>query len=367
MRILRNYLLKEYFSPLLMALGVLIFVMLLGNLIKITNLIINKGVDPVSVMKLFGFLVPYLLSYTLPVAALSAVLLSLGRLSGDNEIIAIRASGISLLHLTIPLLTVGLVFSLALVVMNDRLIPYAHFESRKTLTEIGVKNPTAVLEPGVFIDSFERYVIFIYRIDVKENKLYNIRIYEPQEGNKPTRTIIAKRGEFIPDMEKKVVKFKLIDGTSDEPDPKNPANFYKLNFKTYFMTLNLTQGGQKKVIDKKPKDMTLKELKAQIKKYKSMQVDTTPLITEFHGKISLAFSCFAFVLLGIPLAIITRRKEKAVNFALAFFIVGVYYLLLLGGEALSLQKILPPALAMWAPNIILGSLGIFLNYRLCKH
>jgi lipopolysaccharide export LptBFGC system permease protein LptF len=133
------------------------------------------------------------------------------------------------------------------------------------------------------------------------------------------------------------------------------------------MTLNLTQGGQKKVIDKKPKDMTLKELKAQVKKYKTMQIDTTPLITEFHGKISLAFSCFAFVLLGIPLAIITRRKEKAVNFALAFFIVGLYYLLLLGGEALSLQKILPPALAMWAPNIILGSLGIFLNYRLCKH
>ena len=367
MRTLRNYLLKEYFTPLLLALGVLIFVMLLGNLIKITNLIINKGVDPLIVLKLFGFLVPYLLSYTLPVACLSAVLLSLGRLSGDNEIVAIRASGISLLTLTLPLLTVGLLFSLVLVILNDRLIPYAHFESRKTMMEMGVKNPTAVLEPGVFIDSFERYVIFIYRIDQKENKLYNVRIYEPQDNNKPTRTIIAKRGEFIPDMEKKVVKFKLIDGTSDEPDPKNPANFFKLNFKTYFMTLNLAQGGQKKTIDKKPKDMTLKELQAQIAKFKAIQVDTTPLVTEFHEKISMAFSCFIFVLLGIPLAIITRRKEKAVNFALAFLIVGFYYLLLLGAEALSLQKVLPPQWAMWSPNIILGGLGIFLNYRLCRH
>jgi len=367
MRILRNYLLKEFFGPLVLSLVVLVFVMLLGNLIKITNLIVNKGVDPLQVMKLFGFLIPYLLTYTLPIACLAAVLLSLGRLSSDNEIVAIRASGISLLHLSVPLIIVGLISSLILVVLNDKVIPYAHFASRKTLIEIGIKNPTAVLEPGVFIDSFERYVIFIYRIDEKENKLYNIRIYEPQEGNKPTRTIIAKRGEFIPDLEKKIVRFKLIDGTSDEPDPKNPTNFYKVTFKNYFMTLNLAQNGaDKKEIEKKPKDMTLKELRAKIAKLESLKVDTTPLITEIHKKFSLAFSCFIFMLLGIPLAIITRRKEKSINFALAFLIVGSYYLLLLGAEALSLERVIAPYIAIWIPNILLGLIGIMLNYRLCR-
>jgi lipopolysaccharide export system permease protein len=91
------------------------------------------------------------------------------------------------------------------------------------------------------------------------------------------------------------------------------------------------------------------------------------LITEIHEKISLAFSCFIFILLGIPMAIITRRREKSINFGIAFLIVGVYYILLLGSEALSLQGYLVPQIAMWIPNIITGTIGALLTYRLCAY
>jgi len=336
--------------------------MVLGNLVKIADLVINKGVDIYSVSKLFLFMIPYLLTYALPIAALTAVLLSLGRLSSDNEIIAIRASGINLFKLILPLLTVSLILSLILVFFNDKVIPYAHFASRKTLVEVGVRNPTAALEPGVFINSFEKYILFIYHID--QNKLTNVRIYEPQK-NKPTRTIVAKKGEFIAIPEKKVVKLKLIDGTSDEPDPENINNFYKLNFKTYFMNLNLAQAQDINKFEKKPKDMTIQELKQEIKKLKKENIDPTPLITEINEKIALAFSCFVFIFLGASLAVITRRREKSINFGIAAIIVGIYYLLLLGSEALSLQGYIDPKIAMWIPNIILGTSGIILTYRLC--
>lgn len=365
MRILRNYFLKEFIGPLFLALGVLTFVMILGNLVKIADLVINKGVDIYSVSKLFLLMIPYLLTYTLPIAALTAVLLSLGRLSGDNEIIAIKASGINLFSLILPLLSVGIILSLILVVFNDRVIPYAHYASRKTLVEVGIKNPTAALEPGVFINSFQKYILFIYRID--QNKLTNVRIYEPQGDGKPTRTIIAKRGEFIAIPEKKIIKLKLNDGTSDEPDPENPNNFYKLNFKTYFMNLNLAQGQDKDKIEKKPKDMTIEELKNEITKLKKEGIDPAPLITQIHEKISLAFSCFVFILLGSSLAIITRRREKSINFGISFLIVGVYYLLLMGSEALSMQGYVDARLAMWIPNIILGIIGAILTYRLCAY
>ena len=363
MRILRNYFLKEFIGPLFLALGVLTFVMILGNLIKIADLVINKGVDMVHVSKLLLFMIPYLLTYTLPISALTAILLSLGRLSGDNEIVTIRASGINLFSLILPLLTVGLVLSLILVVFNDRVIPYAHFASRKTIMEIGVKNPTAALEPGIFINSFEKYILFIYRID--GNKLSNVRIYEPQGEGKPARTIVAKRGEFIAVPEKSMIKLKLMDGTSDEPDPEKPSNFFKLNFKTYFMTLNLGQMQNKDKIEKKPKDMTIQELKNEIKKIKKEGIDPAPLLTEINEKISLAFSCFVLMLFGIPLAIITRRREKSINFGIAFLIVGVYYLMLLGSEALGMQGYLNPRIAMWIPNIILGAIGAVSTYRLC--
>lgn len=363
MKILRTYLLKEFIAPLFLALGVLTFVMILGNLVKIAELIINKGVDIISVGKLFLFMIPYLLTYTLPIAALAAVLLSLGRLSSDNEIVAIKASGINLFQLVLPLLTMGLILSLVLVIFNDQVIPYAHFATRKTLMEVGVKNPTAALEPGVFINSFDKYVLFIYRID--QNKLTNVRIYEPQGEDKPTRTIVAKRGEFIAIPGKNMIKLKLIDGTSDEPDPNNPNSFYKLNFKSYFMSLNISQAKEKGEIKKKPKDMTIQQLIEEIKKLKKENIDPAPLISEINEKIALAFSCMVFILLGSSLAIITRRREKSINFGMAFVIVGVYYLLLLGSESLGLQGYMPPALALWLPNMIFGAIGGFLTYRVC--
>jgi lipopolysaccharide export LptBFGC system permease protein LptF len=229
--------------------------------------------------------------------------------------------------------------------------------------EVGIKNPTAALEPGVFINSFDKYILFIYSIE--DNKLNNVRIYEPQGDNKPTRIIIAKRGEFIAIPEKSEIKLKLIEGTADEPDPDNPNNFYKLNFKNYFMTLSLSEMQNKGEIDKKPKDMTILELKTAIKKLEKEGIEATPLITEIHQKISLAFSCFVFILLGLPLAVITRRREKSINFGIAFVIVGVYYLLLLGSEALSLQGHLDPMIALWIPNIIFGAIGGFMTYKLC--
>jgi len=360
MKILRNYFIKEFLSPLFMALGVLTFVMILGNLIKIAELVINKGVDIFSVSKLFVYMIPYLLTYTLPIATLTAVLLSLGRLSSDNEIVAIRASGVNLFSLIIPILTIGLILSLTLVIFNDRVIPFAHYGTRKTLKEVGIKNPTAALEPGVFINSFEKYILFIYKIE--DNKMYNVRIYEPQ-GDRPTRTIIAKRGEFIAIPEKNMVKLKLIDGTSDEPDPESPAKFYKLNFKTYFITLNMAQ--KKEKIGKKPKDMTMVELKNEADRLKKEGIDPDPIYTEMHSKVSMAFSCFVFVLLGSSLAIITRRREKSINFGIAFLIVGIYYLLSLGGETLALEGMLAPALAMWIPNIIFAIIGTILTIRVC--
>lgn len=365
MKTLRNYFLREFIGPVFLALGVLSFVMVLaGNLNKIADLVINKGVDILSVLKIFLFMTPYIVTYALPISILVAVLISLGRLSSDNEIVAIRASGINLFSLILPLLIIGIILSLALVIFNDRAASYAHYSYRKTLKEVGIKNPTAAFEEGVFINSFQKYILFIYRVDQKRNKLHNVRIYEPQEG-KPTRTIIAKSGEFITDPDKNSVKLKLMDGTSDEPDPESPTSFYKLNFKTYFMNLNLSQSQDSAKIDKKPKDMTIQELKTEVAKLKKEGIDPTPLIAEINVRITLAFSCFIFILLGSSLAIITRRREKSINIGIAILIMIVYYPLFIGCETLGMEGYLPPQIALWIPNILFGILGAILTYKLC--
>lgn len=365
MKILRNYILREFLGPFLLCLGVLTFVMvLIGNLKRIADLVINKGVDLFSVLQIFIYLTPYIVTYTIPISILVAILLALGRLSGDNEVIAIRANGINIFKLILPLLTIALALSLGLAVFNDQAASYAHFAYRKTLQQMGIKNPTAAFEEGVFIDSFKKYILFIYHVDQKKNKFNNIRIYEPLGEDRPTRTIVAKAGEFITIPGNNIVKLKLIDGTSDEPDPENPTNFYKLNFRTYFMNLDMAQM-QNEVVDKKYKEMTIKELKKEAKKLKSEGISPAPLITKIHEKLALAFSCFVFMLLGSSLGIITRRREKTINIGIAVLIIVCYYPLYIGFTALAMEGILPAAVALWLPNIIFGGVGGYLTYKLC--
>ena len=197
------------------------------------------------------------------------------------------------------------------------------------------------------------------------NKLKNISIYRVEE-NAPTRTIIAQRGEFTSYPEKDTIVLKLINGTADEPDPKKPNVFYKVNFKKYNMVLDLSQKLPSDEISKKPKDMSIRELKKEILQMKASNIKATPLITEIHKKLALAFSSFVFVLVGLPIAINTRRREKSVAFGLSLIIVLTYYAIFIGGKALALKEVLGPAVGMWAGNVIFLIAGILLIVRLAE-
>lgn len=358
MKILRTYIIKECIFPFFLALGVLTCVFLLGNLIQLANLVVNKGVSLSTVRDVFLLLIPVLLGYTLPIACLISVLLGFSRISADNEIIAMRANGIHLARLLSPLIIIGIIISLFTLILNDRIIPYAHHKQKILLKSLGSENPTALLEAGVFIHSFNNQILFIHKIE--GNKIYDITIYQPQE-NGPTRTIIAKRGEFTPVPGKDQIKLKLIDGTSDEPNQSDPTSFYKLNFKTYFMVLDLSN--KSKNIKKKPKSMSLVELKEEIQNLERLYVDSARFKTEYIRKISFSFSPLVFILLGFPIAVITNKREKSANILLAMLCAAAYYLLALGAEALSIKTALSPALIMWAPNVILLSIAVYLIYK----
>ena len=359
MKILRTYILKECIVPFILSLVVLTCVFLLGNLIQLANLVINKGVNPATIGRVFLLYIPVLLGYTLPVACLMSIIFTFSPVSVDNETLGIRSSGIHLGKILVPLCVVGVVISLLSVVLNERIIPYAFYEQRKLLKNLSVKNPAALLEPGLFIHSFENQILFIHRIE--DNKMYNVTIYQPQP-DRPTRTIIAKRGEFSAVPGKDQLKLKLMDGTSDEPNLENPENFYKLNFKNYFITLDLSK--DRKEVEKKPKGMTLKELREEINKHERLLVETAQLYTEYYRKITWSFSSLIFILLGFPAAVMTHRREKSANIVIAVVFAALYYLLSLGCEALSIQNIAPAAWVMWTPNVLAG-LGAFILNQKC--
>lgn len=361
MTLLKKHILREFLVTFGLCFGTFVLIFMLGRgLIEMADLVFNKDVDILLVFKLVLYSMPFLLIFVIPMSVLLASLLTFGKLSHDNEIMAIKASGVSFFKIFLPLLVGVLPLCLACYILADRFGSTSHWAYRQLLLQIGLESPGAALEEGTFIKKFKNFIIFIYEID--KNKLKGIRIYQPQEA-KPTRTIIAQKGELITVPEKNLVILRLIHGTSDEPDPKNPAKLYKLNFKTYDLPLGL-HGLKNEPLGKKPKEMTVKELKNEIQRLRESGVTVTaPLAAEIHNKIAIAFSSLAFLLIGVPLGITARRSDRAINFGISLGLMTLYWLFFIGGKALAQKGITPPFLSLEFSNLLIGSCGFFLLAR----
>jgi len=363
MKIIPRYLLKELGWPFLASLLISTIILAAGNIIQTADMVMNKGVEFIQVAKIFLLFLPYVLIFTIPISVLAAVLLGFGRLSSDNEVTTFRTSGISVYEVILPVLVCGVLISMLSVPLNDKILPESEFAARRLLKKIGIRHPGAMLEPGVFVKGFKNYIIFIH--NVKGNVLEDVRIYQPRE-DKPTRTIVAKKGRIISVPEENSVKLHLSDGTADEIAADKPDEFYKLSFKDYYMTLSVGNAVDAQNIQKKAREKSIKELLIDINDLERDKINVVPLRIELHKKIALAFSNFVFVLTGIPLAITTHRRERFIGFGLAMGVFLIYWGIMLSGIAFAIHGIIPAWLGVWSANILLSILGINMFYRIAK-
>jgi len=363
-KIIRDYVLGEVFSNFWMTLCFLTFILLVGDLFsKMIDLIINHGVDITRMVQIFILSIPFLATFTIPMAALVAVLLAFGRLSADHETTALRASGVSLGRIVTPILLIAAVMSLLAFYLNDQIASKSHYRVRQISSEIGLKTPTALLEEGVFIKRFKDIVIFIHRID--GNKLKQVRIYQPQE-NGPTRTIIAEEGEIVPIPDQNIIKLKLINGISDEPDTNNPERFYKLKFGTYYLPLDISNFKYKNILEKKRKELTTGELWRHYKQLKAEGFVDNYALTAINNKIAISLSPFVLVLLSIPLGIRAHRREKSFGFAIALLLGTLYWALSIGASSLAKMGTMPPVAIMHIPNLLFLLTGAFMLRRIVR-
>jgi lipopolysaccharide export system permease protein len=359
MKILRNYILKDFFTVFIFSFLILSMVMLMGNLVQISDMIIRKGVNFFDAAKIFLFFTPYLLRYSIPLSFLMGILLAMGKLIADNEIIAMRVAGISLVRILNIFLILGAVFSLFLFILNDRVIPDFHYRQRTQIKNISIKNVSALIEPGVFLDSFQNYILYVS--DKKENKLNNIFIYEIDDKKSTSKVTFARQGEFV--VEGNTLTIKLEDGFRDETSSDDKNELYRLNFKVFFMDIPIAQK-EKVQPAKKSSDMSIKELREKMAYLKKMGIDSLDepreLKKEIYERISLSFSVISFVILGFGVSLAVKHREKAINFGIAFISAGVYYLLLILGETLIEYRLITPSLGMSLPNIVIISIGGYL-------
>ncbi len=444
MRILRNYILRQHLVPFLLGFGVVTFILEMDVMFDYLDLIVNRGVAPGIVAQLFLLSLGYIVALSVPCAVLVAVLMTFGRLSQDNEITALRASGVNLATVLTGPLAASLVVAAGLTAFNNYVLPETNHAFAGLLVDISRMRPTVKLQEGVFVNDFPGYNLLVQRVNGRTSEMRGITIYQTNPNGPPT-TILARKGtlRYTPDGGTAVLQ--LQDGEIHEiptEDVRDGARKYRrMVFKTHVLyiagvggmlqrtlgnarsdremsaasliaerakfqdqyrrerahrlerlqALGLTESDFRHFAPDQPAWLTammntlrwigrrrdpfeqLGERTAAIRNEIEMWAierdalmrRMATLSVEIHKKFSLPAACIVFVLVGAPLGMRVRRAGPAVAFVSVLFFL-FYYMCLVGGEELANRLLLPPWLAMWLANLVIGWFGLRWTLEACE-
>lgn len=236
MGILRLYVLRLHLVPLLLGFGVVTFILEMDVMFDYLDLVVNRGVAPGTVAQLFLLSLGYIVALSVPCGVLVSVLMTFGRLSQDNEITALRASGVNLASVMLGPLAGALVLSVGLTLFNNHVLPESNHAFANLLIDIGRKRPTARLQEGVFITDFPGYNLLVQSVNGRTNEMRGVTIYQMNAGGPPT-TILAKSGflSYTPDGKNAVLELK--DGEIHEipADEAGAKRYRRMVFKTHII------------------------------------------------------------------------------------------------------------------------------------
>lgn len=364
-RILYRYTLREMLAPFALGLAVFTFVLLSARMLRLVELVVNRGLPPTWVAWLFAYLLPAFLEVTVPMAMLLAILVAFGRLSADSEITALRSCGIGLPQLVPAVATFVLFATLVTAILAAHARPWGNRSLREALFEIARTRATAGIRAQVFNDEFTGLTIYTERVDAANDRLIHVLIADQRDPNQQN-TVFAAEGRLLSDPERQAVTLRLQNGLIYTRDQSGHTE-YRTEFETYEVNLDL-QAALAGMQDREeaPKELSFGALRQRIAEKEAAGEPVTAELIEYHRKFSIPFACVVFGLLGLPLGVQPGRAVKSRGFAVAVAVIFAYYILLSVGQALAERGRLPPALGLWLPNLTLGALGLVLFRRAAR-
>ncbi len=360
-KIIDRYIFKEIALPFIIILFVLTFVLLMGKILQIMDLMVNKGISVFSIAELIILLLPSFMLFTIPIALLIAILIALGRLSADNEITAIKASGISLLQIYYPVAIASLATFIFTIFISNFLVPYSNFATKRLLFEIASQNASIGIKEKVFNADFKGFLLYADKIPLDGKYMEGVIVSDSRIIGEQN-TILAKRAFLISDPDLMIVKLRLENG-SVHTVSSDLKNYRKIDFESYDINLNLSTAiAGMREDSKSSTEMTMGELLEKMKKPGLDEASIRELAIEVHKKFSIPLSCLFFAILALPLGIRSHRAVKSRGFAVGIIVVSLYYLLRIGGEALVETGRLSTVIGVWTPNLTFAFLGGYFFY-----
>jgi lipopolysaccharide export system permease protein len=358
-RTIDRYIAAEVIGPFVMGVGLLTFALVTGKLLKLTEMVVNHGVGLGQVMSLIGYIMPAFLELTFPMAVLLGVLLGFGRMSGDRELIAARACGISLYRLAIPVIAVALVVYAMASWFAFSVRPWANSNLQAELYRLTRTRSTAGLKEKIFDNSFPGLVLYVDHISNDNNSLQGVLISDARSAQQQN-TIIAQRGIVVPDEHNENITLRLFDGSVFGVDPSSHQSHI-----TSFLIYDLNVEPQGGLADNthEPEEMTYRELSGVIASARAAHRPDHMAEAEMAGKFTVPLATLLFALLGVPLGMKPARGGQSERFGVAITLFFLYYMLMRLGRTLAERGMLNPLAAMAIPDVVFLALAVWMFYR----
>lgn len=374
MRTLTKYILRQLLVTLFFSVGVFTFVLLLGQMMRRIIEMIGRGQLGLQAVAYFVVLImPSVLSFTLPLAMLTATLLVVGRMSADSEITAMRASGISLAGVVAPIIVAAGLVGAACLYINTDLAPLGRLHFRTLFVKLATEDPMAFLEERTYIRDFPGHVVYLgrkYTTSQGENVVEDVVIYTLDNNRNVIASLRAQRGYVTADPVARKLMIDLRQVRGDLRDPSDPTNVRKIRAGTtaqrYPMELDLSKVIRQTADSRKLPDLTLAELIRLIRLLETQGIHPAAALMEVHWRVAGAMACVAFAMLGIPLGLKTHRRETSIGIALSLGLALVWYFVVVVANTLKHKAYLYPEAILWTPNLVFELLGLWLLWRISR-
>jgi lipopolysaccharide export system permease protein len=290
-------------------------------------------------------------------ATLVAVLLVCGRLAGDLEVAALKASGVSPLRLFRPFLAVSIVATLLIAWLTLMVGPWSSGAFQRQLFRILQSRASTGIKERTFSTTFNQFVIYVDEVSPSQVRLKGLLVSD-ERNPEQSRIIVAREGRLLSDEATRRITLRFLDGSISESDVGDRRRFRQTYFSLYDMSLPVDSPLTAASREEKPeKQLPLRQLISEADRlYREGQI-ATPYYVELHKRFALPVAALVFTLVGFPLGIRSHRGGRAVALGLSFGIVVSYYILYTSMEGIALRGRLPAGIAVWIPNAILALVG----------
>jgi LPS export ABC transporter permease LptG/LPS export ABC transporter permease LptF len=356
-RRLDRYILREILYPAIIGLAALTFVAITRGLGTLLEKIIRLSATPGEIWAISAALLPNVLIFTLPMAVLVGILTGFGRLSSDSEMIALRASGVSMRRILVPVLTLGVAAWLINTAMTTWIAPEMAVQLSRAKREIVLRHSSLVVQDGVFNENSPNLTLYVRNISPNDGKWHDIVLDDVRD---PNQELILFASTGVPQINEvdHTLNLTLTNGNTHK------INFQKLEqydseiFRTRDISIPIPSGDSDS--DTPPLFQTsTKTLWTQMMAGTATYKDRV----EFHTRFALPFACIAFAFVGLPLGVSTTRGSKSMGLILSLILMFLYYLGFMGGTKLASDSNFSPFLGAWIPNFAFLIVGIFMMSR----